>query len=165
MYMTDGELKTSCCRMRLRLTRCAAASSLAGLWFSTDFSRGGVCDGWVTGVVALAYLRISGLESALVVWVCKNYEKDSKRNETNLDSFGISSPWSALRIVLHLMGTYHWWVPQPNGMFELPFEHHLLLVVEERDQTRNPFAWPLPFISEESWIQSYKPDISYCFVR
>ena len=27
------------------------------------------------------------------------------------------------------MGTYHWWVQQPNGVFELPFEHRLLLVV------------------------------------
>ena len=27
------------------------------------------------------------------------------------------------------MGTYHLWVPQPNGVFELPFEHRLLLVV------------------------------------
>jgi hypothetical protein len=27
------------------------------------------------------------------------------------------------------MSTYHWWVPQPNGVFELLLEHRLLLVV------------------------------------
>ena len=127
--MTDRESETTFCQVRLRLARCVAASSLAGLWFSTDFSRRGVCDGWVTGVVALAYLGISVHESVLVVWVCKNWEKDSKGMKRTVDSFGISSPWSPLRIVLHPMSTYHWWVPQPNSMFELPFEHHLLLVV------------------------------------
>ena len=38
------------------------------------------------------------------------------------------------------MVTYHWWVPQPNGVFELPFERRLLLVVEKRERTRNPSA-------------------------
>jgi hypothetical protein len=48
--------------------------------------------------------------------------------EPTLDSLGISSPRSPVRIVLRLMDTYHQCVPQPNGVLELPSEHRLLHV-------------------------------------
>lgn len=49
-------------------------------------------------------------------------------HESSFDSFGISSLRNPLHVVFCLMGTCLQWDPQPNGRFELPSEHRLLLV-------------------------------------
>ncbi|EDR00791.1 uncharacterized protein LACBIDRAFT_333835 [Laccaria bicolor S238N-H82] len=52
----------------------------------------------------------------------------AKGMERTFDSFGISSLRNPLHVVFCLMGTCLQWDPQPNGRFELPSEHRLLLV-------------------------------------
>ena len=70
----------------------------------------------------LAYRRISVHESAVVVRFVRTGKRIAKGMERTLDSFGIevryiSSSASWVRIT-----------SEPNGVFELPSEHCLLLV-------------------------------------
>ena len=58
--------------------------------------------------------------SAVVVRSCKNWEKDNKGNGTNLGLFGHLFPSKS--------AMYNQWIPQPNGVSDLPSEQCLLHV-------------------------------------
>ena len=77
---------------------------------------------------AQAYRRVSVNESAVVVWVCKNWEKDSKGNGKNLRLFRHLPPSKSAAYRPLSKGTYRQWVSKTNGVFELPSKHRLFLV-------------------------------------